>query len=282
VTLEAPVPAGIAVQADPNALHHILVNLANNARDAMPDGGTLSITCDGVGSRRGDVGVFHCLRVRDSGTGMDRATLERVFDPFFTTKPTGRGTGLGMPMVYSLMREQGGHVEVSSEPGEGTEVRLYLSAQSAAAAARPAEAAGVMPTGEETILFAEDEAALLRAAQRGLERLGYRVLPARDGAEALRLFHAHETDIDLVISDSVMPRLGGADVYDALRAHEPPIRFLMASGYSPGAGLTKDLPTVAVPFLRKPYTLTELAQRVREVLDSGNSGVTEVAIPDTV
>jgi CheY-like chemotaxis protein len=246
----------------------------------MPDGGELWLSSDGEPVARDDGGPFHCLRVRDTGAGMDRATLERVFDPFFTTKPTGHGTGLGLPMVYSLMREQGGRVDVRSEPGQGTEVLLFFPVAAAAAAEQTIDVHQPLPTGRETILFAEDESALLSAAQRGLARLGYRVLPAQDGAEALRLFHEHEGEIDLVISDSVMPRLGGADVYEVLRRREPPIRFLMASGYSPGAGL-RDRPTVAVPFLRKPYTLTELAYRVREVLDAGNGDVTEVATRGT-
>ncbi len=266
ITVEARVPHDAAVRGDPNALHHILVNLANNARDAMPAGGTLSLTSDGQSVRRPDGSDCVCLTVRDTGEGMDQATLERVFDPFFTTKPAGQGTGLGMAMVYGLMREQNGTIEVDSAPGKGTEIRLYLPHAGAAAASIQPESEE-MPRGTETILFAEDEAPLRSVAQRALERLGYRVLLAPDGDEALRTFYAHEAEIDLVISDSVMPKLGGVEVYEALRNHEPPIRFLIASGYSPTSAGHAHQPTAQIPFLRKPWTLGELARRVREVLD---------------
>ncbi len=258
---------GAAVHGDPNALHHILVNLANNARDAMPRGGTLSITCDGQPVPRPEGPECLCLRIRDTGEGMDQATLDRVFDPFFTTKPPGQGTGLGMAMVYGLVREQGGTIEVESAPGKGAEIRLFL-VQSGAATTVADQAAEALPRGTETILFAEDEVSIRSVAQRALERLGYRVLTAADGEEALQLFYAHESEIDLVISDSVMPRLGGVEVYEALKHHEPPIRFLIASGYSPTSAGHAHAPSAQVPFLRKPWTLGELARRVREVLDS--------------
>ena len=258
---------GAAVQGDPNALHHILINLANNARDAMPAGGTLAITCDGQPVTRPEGPECLCLRVRDTGEGMDRETLERVFDPFFTTKPPGQGTGLGMAMVYGLMREQAGSIELDSAPGKGTEIRLYLPRATSAPAAQTA-VPEELPRGTETILFAEDEAPIRSVAQRALERLGYKVLTAADGDEALQLFYAHESEIALVISDSVMPKLGGVEVYEALRHHEPPIRFLIASGYSPVSAGQAHSPTAQVPFLRKPWTLGELARRVREVLDA--------------
>ena len=268
IAVLARVPPDTLVRADPSALHHALLNLANNARDAMPGGGTLSITCDGQVHTRPEIPEAFCLRVRDTGEGMDEATLERIFDPFFTTKPAGQGTGLGMAMVYGLMREQGGAIEVDSTPGQGTEIRLYLARDIATpSAAEPA--AEELPRGSETILFAEDEAPLRQVARRALERLGYRVLLAADGDEALRLFYAHQADIDLVISDSVMPKLGGVEIYEALRNHEPPIRFLLASGYSPTTAGHSHRPTAQIPFLRKPWTLSELARQVRAVLDGG-------------
>jgi PAS domain S-box-containing protein len=266
IHVEHAVPANAAVHGDPNALHHVLLNLANNARDAMPMGGRLSLTCDGQPIHRADGVTCLCLCVRDTGEGMDQATLERVFDPFFTTKPPGQGTGLGLAMVYGLVREQGGAVEVESAPGKGTEIRVYLP-QSTAARVQPEARQDALPHGTETILFAEDEAPLRSVAQRALERLGYRVLLAADGEEALQMFYAHEGEIDLVISDSVMPKLGGVDVYEALRNHEPPIRFLIASGYSPTSVGQPHQPSVRIPFLRKPWTLSELARRVRDVLD---------------
>jgi PAS domain S-box-containing protein len=267
ISVSAHVAHGTAVHADPNALHHILVNLANNARDAMPAGGTLSITCDGDPVARPEGPDYLCLRVRDTGEGMDQTTVQRIFDPFFTTKPAGQGTGLGMAMVYGLVREQGGSITVESAPGKGTEIQLYL-ARTATAPAAAAAGTRELPRGTETILFAEDEAPLRSVAQRALERLGYTVLTAADGDEALRLFYEHESEIDLVISDSVMPKLGGVEVYEALRNHEPPIRFLIASGYSPASAGHLHQPTAQIPFLRKPWTLGDLARSVREVLDA--------------
>ncbi len=267
VSVDVRVPEGVAVHADPNALHHVLINLANNARDAMPQGGSLSIMCDGRSHQRRDGRDYVSLCVRDTGTGMDARTVERIFDPFFTTKPVGQGTGLGMAMVYGLLREQGGAIEVDSAPGKGTEVRLYLLPDAATTRAAPQDAATELPRGSETILFAEDEAPLRHAAERALGKLGYRVLAAGDGDEALRLFFAHQSEIALIISDSVMPTLGGAEVYEALRHHEPPIRFLLCSGYSPASVSHPHQPAARVPVLRKPWSVPDLALKVREVLD---------------
>jgi len=267
VEVEVRVAAGVAVHADANALHHILVNLANNARDAMPEGGRLTISCDAESVRRPE-GDYICLRVRDSGIGMNQETADRIFDPFFTTKPAGEGTGLGMAMVYGLLREQRGTIEVDTAPGRGTEMRLFLPPDTSPPQAVRSAEREALPRGSETILIAEDEAALCLAAKRALERLGYRVLTAGDGDEALQLFYTHEAEIDLVISDSVMPKLGGAEVYEALANHEPPIRFLLSSGYSPTSAGHPYRPTAQVPFLQKPWTLGELARKVREVLDA--------------
>src|SRR6266851_649693 len=226
LVIDTRVPEGVAVQVDYGALQQILLNLANNVRDSMPDGGTLSITCQLLSDRV-------CVCVRDSGVGMDQATVDRMFDPFFTTKPTGEGTGLGMPVVQRLLREFGGTIEVESHLGAGTEIRLYLPRATGPVQVEQSRPPREPPRGHETILFAEDEAALRKVAKQTLEKLGYQVLLAADGEEALQLFYAHESEIDLVVSDSVMPRIDGIEVYEALKRHEPPIRFLLVSGYAP-------------------------------------------------
>jgi CheY-like chemotaxis protein len=262
------------VWADANAIGQMLVNLAANARDAMTgSGGSVRVS---VGVRAvaaveipADAlvvpGRFVTIEVRDTGTGMDEATLARAFDPFFTTKAAGLGTGLGLPMVKGLMAEHGGFVQIESAPGQGTIVRLLFcpaDGEETAAGALPDEAPR---KGTETILIAEDEEALRRVATRALEQLGYRVLTAADGQEALVLYHAHADEIDLVISDSVMPRLGGIAFHETLRREGSRVRFLLASGYAPDdRGRHGD---VGVPFLAKPWTLSELTAKVREVLD---------------
>ncbi|HEX6643546.1 MAG TPA: ATP-binding protein [Gemmatimonadales bacterium] len=258
---------GVGVHADRVAVEQILINLATNARDAMPGGGSLAVavtatTPPGVAAPEGRHGW---LIVRDTGTGMSEEVRARVFDPFFTTKPPSEGSGLGLPMVYGLVRQQNGAIEIASELGIGTTVTIRLPG--AARAARQSHATpahGVLPGGTETLLVVEDEPALRTAAVRILERLGYTVHDCADGEEALERLRSGIT-VDLVISDIMMPRRNGRELYEALRADGHPARFLYASGYggSPEeAALAPD-----APLLRKPWTADELALKVREVLE---------------
>jgi PAS domain S-box-containing protein len=273
IAAELPDEAMVA-EADLDAVSHILANLTANARDAMPGGGTVRI---GVGHVRHEggggpalpPGAYVMVSVSDTGTGMDDATRARIFDPFFTTKPPGAGTGLGMPMVLRLVEDQGGAITVTSAPGAGTTVRLYFRAASrpepVSAAAAPAPLRG----GHELILLVEDDEALRRAAQRALERLGYRVLAAADGLEALEVLRRHAAEIALVVSDSTMPRLTGPELYATIRREGMSVPFLLASGYGPGEPVGESVPDAAVPSLPKPWTLEDLAEKVREVLDRG-------------
>lgn len=257
-----PVPARV----DQNAMIHVLTNLVTNARDAMPGGGPVRIAVRRIeGDSNGSgVGV---IEVEDAGEGMSAEVLSQVFDPFFTTKPAGIGTGLGLPIVQGLMHEQGGSVEVHSEVGRGTTVclRVPLAADVPVPLAT-APWPGVIRGGKETILVVEDEEAIRRSAKRALEQLGYTVLLAEDGAAALAILRAGR-QVDLVVSDSVMPRLGGAELYQRLRDEGIRVPFLLASGYSPhevGGGAH---PRHDLPFLPKPWTLNELTRKVRELLD---------------
>jgi len=264
------------VRADTGALEQILLNLVTNARDAMKEGGRMTISV-----RRSNLdqdycsthpwttpGQYVCISVSDSGIGMDQATRERVFDPFFTTKPPELGTGLGLSMVYGLVKQQGGVVDVYSELGEGTVVNIYLPlVEDSVASVRHATPLPGVIGGSETILVVEDEEPIRRAAKRVLEKHGYKVLLAADGAEALELFPQHRDEIDLVISDMVMPRLGGAKFYEALRAGGSPPKILFTSGYadrdvSQGGGIDPDL-----PFINKPWMVSDLLTKIREVLD---------------
>ncbi len=242
----------------------------------MPDGGLLRIEVrrawlddDHVAQHGwGEPGEYVCVAVSDTGMGMDDRTRRKIFEPFFTTKEPGVGTGLGMAMIYGLVRQQRGFVDVQSEPGEGTTVKVYLvrvhEPERAAAATATEEA---LHQGTETVLVVEDEEPIRRVAQRTLERFGYRVLLAADGEEGLNTFISNKADIDLVITDLVMPKMSGPDLYTAISSESPAPKFVFTSGYGARdirAGATLD---ATVPFLPKPWTLTELLVRVREALD---------------
>ena len=268
------------VEVDPNAIEQIVFNLVTNARDAMPDGGTLRIA---TGRRplpdeqvaqhpRLSAGEYACLTVTDTGVGMNAATRERLFEPFFTTKPPGVGTGLGMAMIYGLVKQHNGYVEVVSAPGQGTTVRIYLPLSTDPATLPDVPVAPPRDdgeTGSEMILVVEDEPAIRSAMKRALERHGYRVLVAADGEEALQTFRARQLEIDLVITDVIMPRMGGRDLYDAIRRLKSPVKVLFTSGYTARDLRESTYLDPAVPFLPKPWTITELFERVRGILSKG-------------
>jgi PAS domain S-box-containing protein len=272
-----PQADSVTVNVDEVALEQILFNLATNARDAMPDGGTIRIEAGlteapahralvGWGAR-GDYGRIAFV---DTGHGMDEATLERIFDPFFTTKPPGVGTGLGMAMIYGLVKQQAGFIDVHSTPGEGTTVELFFPLTGSALAPASTDIEGVRGiTGEgtETLLLVEDEAAIRRSLKRLLEKKGYRVLLAGDGLEGLDVFERNESAIDLVISDVVMPRMSGFELFDAIRRRGSTVRFLFTSGYATAEvqRVTRD-PTLA--FLPKPWDVDDLLRTVREQLNA--------------
>jgi signal transduction histidine kinase len=275
ITIRVDAPEG-TVLADPGAVEQMLMNLVANARDAMPSGGTILVEVGGAAlddeHRRaygwGEPGRYVVASVSDTGTGMDAETQRRVFEPFFTTKPVGRGTGLGMAMVYGLMKQHHGFVHVYSEVGQGTTVRLYFPAVDVAEAHQPAAGAGEAPRGTERVLVVEDDEALRRLTARVLGRYGYTVLTAADGAEALRLLAEPATPPDLLVSDVVMPAISGPQLLQALRESGRAPRTLFVSGYtardmSQRAALGPDQ-----PFLAKPWTVPDLLRKVREVLDA--------------
>ena len=270
-------PAG-TVRADQNAVEQILVNLATNARDAMPGGGLLCIETRPASIDRehrvaygwGDPGQYVCVSVSDTGVGMDERTKEKVFEPFFTTKPPGEGTGLGMAMIYGLVKQHGGFVHLYSEVGEGTTVKVYFPlAHEKAAAPAAGQEVEELRGGTETILVVEDEAQVRTAAKRVLERYGYTILVAEDGEEAFRMFRAHQPEIDLVVTDVVMPGLSGPQLYLAIRAESKSVGFVFMSGHSAGRVRTSGGFDPTVPFLYKPWTVAELVVQVRRTLDQG-------------
>ncbi len=261
----------LRVRADRGSIEQILMNLVTNARDAMPSGGHLQIevrrrvTTDEDGGEGSPSGS---LIVRDDGIGMDETTRTRIFEPFFTTKPPPAGTGLGMTMIHALVRQQKASIAVESAPGRGTTVTIsFPLAPEAARTAETAAESQDLPRGTETILVVEDEAPLRRAAARLVERLGYAVITASDGAEALAILQREGTAVHLVLSDIVMPRMGGRVLHDELRRTGSNVRFLFTSGYGGedlGEGGAGNVPVL----IRKPWSLSELAVKLREVLDA--------------
>ncbi|MGH7365324.1 MAG: GAF domain-containing protein [Candidatus Rokuibacteriota bacterium] len=264
------------VNADPGQLEQALLNLAVNARDAMPQGGTLSVETDSVqlGAAPPDrpdalpPGPYAVLRVIDTGVGMDAAIQARIFEPFFTTKEPGKGTGLGLSMVHGVVRQHGGEIRVRSVVGGGTTFEIYLPQVEAAPDPGGADEAGVGPaTGRETILLVEDEEDVRALAREVLERQGYTVLEAGDGAEALGVCETAGDRIDVILTDVVMPRMGGRELADRVRATRPAMPVLYMSGYTEDAILRHGVRDASLLLLGKPFTPAELIGKIREVLD---------------
>jgi CheY-like chemotaxis protein len=263
------------VKADPGQIEQVLVNLAVNSRDAMPGGGRLTLeladlTLDAPFATSHDSippGRYVVVAVRDTGSGMDAETLGHLFEPFFTTKEKGKGTGLGLATVFGIVKQSGGYVDVASAPGAGTTFRVYLPRTDA-----PRKTSGVRPpvfslSGSETVLLVEDEAAVRNLVRAVLERKGYVVLVAPDGAAALDLVDKHTGVIHVLLTDIVMPRMNGRDLAAAVRARRPSIKVIFMSGYT--ADVPTDLGTEGGPvFLPKPFNEYALTSKLREVLDT--------------
>jgi two-component system cell cycle sensor histidine kinase/response regulator CckA len=273
-------PAIARVKVDPVQLQQVLLNLAVNARDAMPRGGKLTLETMNVfldetyTHNHADVvpGEFVLLAVTDTGHGMDSATLARMFEPFFTTKGPGEGTGLGLATVYGIIRQSGGHIAVYSEPGRGTTFKVYFPrVEEAAEANKPHPGLTSMPRGDETILLAEDEPALRALASRVLQSCGYTVLEGKDGEHAAGVAEAHAGPIHLLVTDVVMPNLGGRQLAERLHEKRPGMKVLFLSGYTDDAVVRHGVLAEEVAFLQKPYTPFTLAEKVRQVLDTAGA-----------
>ncbi len=264
------------VKADPGQIEQVIVNLAVNARDAMPEGGHLTLRTrnhrldepyTGQGGVTVPAGDYVQLEVADSGVGMDEATRQRAFEPFFTTKPRGKGTGLGLSTVYGIVKQSQGFIWLYSEPGKGSSFRILLPrVPDGTEAARPRPAAA--PTsGSETILLVEDNAGLHKLVARQLQSAGYTVVGARDGREALRLLEQRAQPIHLLLTDVVMPQMGGRQLVEQLGAVAPGVKVLYMSGYSDDTIVRHGLLDSGVPFLNKPFTRAGLLRKIRETLD---------------
>ncbi len=276
-----PSPKDVIVRVDPNQIEQVLMNLVVNARDAMAEsGGTLRIAVAEVAAGIESKGVpatlapgpWAVLEVSDTGVGIPAGHLTRVFEPFFTTKAVGEGTGLGLSMVYGLVQQNGGQVDLTSVEGKGTTVRVFLPIEATAAHGDGALLVGpdgALSGGRETILLVEDEAVVRMLAVELLQRLGYQVLVAARPSEALALLEVEGPRVDLLVTDLVMPEMNGAELYRAASRLRPGLRVLFMSGYAPDKILRATMLRPGTLFLAKPFTLKQLSEKVRSAIESG-------------
>jgi two-component system cell cycle sensor histidine kinase/response regulator CckA len=264
------------VIADPGQVEQIILNLVVNARDAMPQGGKITMETgnsfldEAYAQRHLEVtpGAYAMLAVSDNGLGMDGRTQAQIFEPFFTTKPRGKGTGLGLAMVYGIIKQSGGHIWVYSEPGQGTTIKVYLPRVDAAVEPALVEEPAELPFGRETILIVEDEDALRALIRRALKKFGYQVLEARHGGEALLICEQAQEPIHLMLVDVVLPQISGPGIAALMASLQPDMKVLFMSGYTENAIVRHGVLDQRVPFLPKPFKPVAMVRKVREVLDA--------------
>ena len=266
------------VEADQTQIDHVLLNLYINAWQAMPGGGDLyletkNVTVDKNHSKRLSVepGRYVKLSVKDTGMGMDETTKQRVFDPFFTTKDMGRGTGLGLASAYGIIKNHGGIIEVYSKKGEGATFTIYLQASDKKITEQK-EVPGETVKGTETVLLVDDEDRIVDIGKKTLQILGYKVLIARSGKEAIELYKKNKAKIDIVVLDLIMPEMGGGETYDRLKEINPHVRVLLSSGYSIDGEATEILERGCNGFVQKPFSMQALSRRIREVMGTSYNG----------
>jgi two-component system, cell cycle sensor histidine kinase and response regulator CckA len=263
------------VSADPGQIEQVIMNLVVNARDAMPQGGVLTVETANIeldeaytSSRSGvKPGSYVLLAVSDTGHGMDQATKDRLFEPFFTTKESAKGTGLGLSTVFGIVKHGGGSLEVFSEPDRGTSVVVYLPRIAEPAQVETEGHTAKVSRGSETVLIVEDDDMVRSLVRETLSRHGYRILDAGDPVEARRKSETHKGNIQLLITDVVMPKVNGRELAIQLTRRRPDMKVLYMSGYTQNVVLNSGIAHGEVPFLQKPFTPQQLAEKVREVLE---------------
>jgi signal transduction histidine kinase/ActR/RegA family two-component response regulator len=266
----------LVVMADAGQLEQVLMNLVSNARDSMPEGGHLTIGTGVVelddeyvaAYGYGSPGTYALITVADTGHGMDKEIQKKIFEPFFTTKAIGEGTGLGLAISYGIIKQHGGYIKAYSEPGQGTEFKIYLPLIDGSASPSSEKVATLtVKGGNETVLLAEDDASLRKLSRIVLESFGYSVITAEDGEDAIGKFMENRDRIDLVILDMIMPKKNGKEVSEALRKVSPGIKILFVSGYTMDIIKSRELTESGFDFIHKPVRAQDLLRKVREILD---------------
>lgn len=261
------------IKADQGQIEQVLWNLYVNAADAMPDGGdifvkTMNVTHEDMTGKlyKPRLGNYILLTVRDTGVGMERETMERIFEPFFTTKDLSKGTGLGLASVYGIIKAHSGYIDVFSKKGSGTTFKIYLPASENKAIEEKKKAVNIL-RGTGTILLVDDEDMIIDVGHEILKKLGYKVLLARGGKEAIEVYKRYRDKIDVIILDMIMPDIGGGESYDRLKEINPKVKVLLSSGYSIAGQATKILQRGCNGFIQKPFNINELSKKLREILD---------------
>ncbi|MEK7725437.1 MAG: ATP-binding protein, partial [Acidobacteriota bacterium] len=261
---------------DPNQVNQVLMNLAVNARDAMPKGGKLRIRTENIQLNKGDIrkrkpqptGSYIQLTVTDTGMGMDQQTQKRIFEPFFTTKEAGKGTGLGLATVYGIIKQSNGFIWVESEQNHGTIFKVQFPRVDQPSTAVKAESVSTFPSGTETILLVEDEEQVRRVAVEVLTVLGYQVFEASNGTQAIQLAKLYKDTIHLLLTDVVMPKMNGKEMAEQIKIHHPEAEVLYMSGYNDDIIANHGILDGNLHFLGKPFSPSTLANKVREVLEA--------------
>ncbi len=264
-----------SVEVDKSQIEQVLLNIYVNAWQAMPGGGELYLQTENVILNDKYVKPFNVepgnyvkISITDTGVGMDEVNRQRIFDPFFTTREMGRGTGLGLASAYGIIKNHGGFINVYSEKGEGTTFNIYLPALELEVRDQKSEVSDDVRHGDETILFVDDEEMIIDVGKLLLERLGYKVLTAESGKEAIEVYEENKENIHMVILDMIMPGMGGGKTYDKLKEVSPEIKVLLSSGYSINGQATEILERGCTGFIQKPFNIKELSQKLREILDN--------------
>jgi CheY-like chemotaxis protein len=251
----------------------VLLNLFVNAGDAMSGGGnlilkTMNTTHNDMKGKLYDPkpGNYVLLTVTDTGIGMDKETMERIFDPFYTTKEMGRGTGLGLASAYGIVKGHGGYIEVDSKKGQGATFRIYLPA-TGKEVQKPVKTADQLIKGTGTVLLVDDEEVILEVGKELLEGMGYQVLTAKDGEEAIEVYKKNRGEIDIVLLDMVMPNMGGGEAYDRMKEINPDMKALLSSGFSIDGEASEILERGCNGFIQKPFTMKELSGKITEIME---------------
>ena len=263
-----------AIEADQGQIEQALLNLYVNASDAMPDGGDLHINTSTVTDKdmtnkqyQPKPGNYVLIEISDNGIGMDDKTVQRVFEPFFTTKEMGRGTGLGLASVYGIIKGHGGYIDVDSVKGRGTTFTIYLPATDISLQ-KQSNGLGENNAAQGTILLVDDEGVIIKTGRQMLERLGFTIMAANTGSEAVQIYEKHMNEIGMVILDMVMPEVSGSETYDRLKRLNPEVKVLLSSGYSINGKAEELLDRGCNDFIQKPFTMDQLNKKVRKLLAS--------------